>query len=70
MAKSVFTPEENAELELLQAEYQAATTRAVRAIRAHGMDSQAFLQADAEAGIAAKRIKEILGIAGQDWMAT
>jgi hypothetical protein len=70
MAKSVITPEEGAELERLRREYAAATQRAIMAIASQGMDSEAFVKADAEAGAAVKRIKEILGVAGRHWMAT
>jgi hypothetical protein len=67
MAKSVITPEEGAELEALKSEYLAATRRAADAMQAH--DSEAFVRADAVTSVIVRRVKEILGTAGQHWMA-
>lgn len=65
MEKFVISQSEAAELEQLKQQYHAATQRAVNAIRKDGMSSATVLEADKEAGIAMRRIKEILGISGR-----
>jgi hypothetical protein len=69
MARDIISPEEGVELDQLKARYLAATKQAMDALRVKGMDSDAFLKADGEAGAAMKRIKEILGLTGKHWMA-
>jgi hypothetical protein len=68
-SRKTLTPEEEAELKRLRFQYAAATKRALRAIMGEGMSSRAFREADEEAGLAARRIKQILGTPGKHWMA-
>lgn len=67
MPKSTITPEEAAELKVVQQAYLDAHRRAADAIRTEGMDSEAFFKADAEMGAAVKRWREILGLPNH-WM--
>jgi hypothetical protein len=69
MARAVITTEEGVELERLWQRYWSATRRAMAAIASYGMNSKAFADADAEAGVAIREIKRILGVTGQHWMA-
>lgn len=68
MAKNLMTPEEGRELDKLEQERVAALERARLAILCEGMDSAAYLKADAEMGVIVRRQKEILGLAAH-WMA-
>ena len=54
------TPEEGLELEQLKLLYLDATRRAADAIKAHGMDIDEFLGAEAEAVSISRKIKEIV----------
>ena len=61
------TPEEGAELQRLYTEYAAGTERAAAALQVGNLDR--FIDEDAKVTVVVKRIKEILGIAGQPWNA-
>lgn len=67
MAVEIIAPEQAEELHRQREAYAAATQRAVVALKDGGMSSEAFAKADAEAGKAAARIREILGL-GKHWM--
>lgn len=67
MPKNVITPEEGAELQKLREAYTRATQQAIELLKQEGMSSEAFSKADAEAGKAAARIREILGL-GKHWL--
>ena len=55
------TPEQNGELRQLQSQYVAAAKKSLRAAMTVGLSSAAFRDAEKEAGLAARRIEEILG---------
>lgn len=54
----------SAELLHLESQYAAATKKALRAVMTAGTSSKDFLEAKEEAGVAARRIEEILGSVG------
>ena len=62
------TPDEAAEYQRLYAEFVAATAKAFAILRAKGIDSYAFLEADAEAGKLSVRLRELRGDAGKHWI--
>ena len=68
MTRDIMTPEQDAELRLRWSEYLAARHRADIAAQTKGLDSADFRKADAEAGAALLKMKEILGSTGQHWM--
>ena len=61
------TPEQDEELRQLQSQYVAAAKKALRAVMTVGLSSMAFRDAEKEAGLAARRIEEILGTCGSNW---
>jgi hypothetical protein len=67
--RNIISPEEGEELKRLYADYATATQRAAIVLAAKGMTSAEFAEADKAAGILYRRIREILGTAGQSWMA-
>jgi len=69
MVRNVIGPEEGAELKRLYEEYFAAINHAAAILQTEGMDSPRFLEADKAAGAFRRRIRDILGTAGSDWMA-
>jgi hypothetical protein len=69
MSVPVLTGEEAAEFQRLYAEYAAAMVNALAILRAKGMSSEEFRQADAAAGALRARIRELQGTAGKHWMA-
>jgi hypothetical protein len=70
MTRNIISPEEGAELQRLYAEYEVAVVRAGSVLRAKGMGSPEFLEADSATGALWRRIREILGTDGLPWMAS
>jgi hypothetical protein len=70
MERTTLTPEESAELQRLQREYDAATARQAAIISTHGMTSPEFLDLERVIGDISRRIREIRRIPpDQDWRA-
>ena len=69
MARSVISPEEGEELTRLYADLASASAEANKILRKSGMHSPVFFDADKKVSIIIRRIKEILGVARQHWMA-
>ena len=67
--RTVISPQEGEELKRLYAALPAATAKANAALRASGMTSEAFREADAEVSVIIRGIKKILGVDGKHWMA-
>jgi hypothetical protein len=65
----LLTGEKAAEYKRLYLEYGAAMARATAVLKAKGMDSDEFRQADAAAGDLWVRLRELQGMAGKHWMA-
>ena len=65
---AVLSPEEDAEMRLRWSEYLAARQRAELAARTKGLDSDEFKKADADAGAALQKMRQLLGTTGQHWM--
>lgn len=63
--RTVISPEEGAELKRLYAELALAAKKANAVLRASGMTSQSFLEADRAMGKIVRRIKEIRGTTGK-----
>jgi hypothetical protein len=61
--------ENAAEYQRLYAEFVDAVARAGTILKARGMDSEEFRQADADAGRLSVRLRELRGDAGKNWMA-
>jgi hypothetical protein len=59
--RTIVSPEEDTDLKRLQAAYVAAAKAAIAILRANGVASQSFREADLEARAIAQRIKKILG---------
>ena len=57
----------DAELLRLYTDFQLATARALEVLRGHGMTSQQFREADANAGVIWRRMRGVLGQAGLPW---
>ena len=55
-------------MRLRWSEYLAARQRAELAARNNGLDSDEFKKADAEAGAALRKMRQLLGTTGQHWM--
>jgi hypothetical protein len=68
MAKAVTSSKESAELQRLYDEHAKASKRAAEILAAKGMESHEFLEADKTTGIIYRRIREILGTSGSQWM--
>lgn len=69
MATPILTGEKAAEYKRLYLEYGAAMARATAVLKAKGMDSQEFAEADAAAGTLWARLRELQGMGGKHWMA-
>jgi hypothetical protein len=74
--KNTITPADGEELQRLYAEWPAANERAMNALKMeqpyHRLEGEAlarFLEEDAKVGAIVRRIKEILGVAGEAWNA-
>jgi hypothetical protein len=68
-APDFISPEEAAELQHLYSEFVAASQHAAQTLRAKGINSPDFREADRATGVIWRRLREILGTAGSHWMA-
>ena len=66
MAETFLTPEQGVELKKLRGELATVQIRQLVAISEGGMDSRAFLQAEAERAVIVRQIKQLLGTS--TWM--
>ena len=65
----VWTPEKAAEYERLFAQYVAASANAFAVLKAKGMESSEFREADAATGEFWVKLRALQGKAGLHWMA-
>lgn len=68
MTNIYLTPEQGAELKKLYEEHARASGLAAMMLVNHGMSSDEFLKADAEAGRIWLQIRKLIGKEGQHWM--
>jgi hypothetical protein len=68
MSAPLLVGEQAEEYKRLYAEYAAAMVNAAAVLRAKGMDSDDFREADAAAGKLWVRLRELQGMAGKHWM--
>jgi hypothetical protein len=68
-SRIVLSPEQSAELRRLYAELAIAARKANTILMMAGMDSEIFTKADGEVTRLIRRIKEVHGTSGKDWMA-
>jgi hypothetical protein len=70
MEHTTLTPEEDAELRRLSADYDAATAQQSIIIEKHGMDSPEFRAGEQVISDISRRIRQIRGVPpDQDWRA-
>jgi hypothetical protein len=65
----VWTPEKAAEYERLYYQLVTAVVAAGKVLSTHGMESEEFRKADAEATDLWVKLRELQGMAGNPWMA-
>jgi hypothetical protein len=68
MANAVLTGEQAEEYKRTYADYTAAMVRATEALKAYGMESREFSEADSAAGKLWGRLRQLQGLAGKSWM--
>ena len=66
MSPPVLAGDDAAEYQRLYIDYYAAISKAVATLKARGMDSEEFRQADADAGRIWKQLRELQGMSGKD----
>lgn len=69
MAKEFMTPEQGAERAGLYEDLEIARRLTLAVVATEGMDSAAYLAADAREAAILRRIQEIEGTTGKHWMA-